>query len=551
MVETLVDKVNGRTLSLNTNPLEEARVAHEKYLLTGANENLVDAVNKYVATVKESPEVCESYYRLASLMLESGEIDINGAIQQCQTAISKSPKNLNARLYAAYFMDLASEFAEAEKEYKEAIKIGGLKSARARILFATSLLNKIKESKFNVIDSTKFVYNLVTGLLLLSFDKSSLNMLYKNVKDSVCVSTYKLLGNTFETLNILEPTLKLYDKATSKTGHIALFYSKMGDLLMRKEQYNTALDCYKKVYDSEPSNRDNLLKLATITRTYLPENYDEAIDYYNALLKFEKDTEQIYYELGHIYMKKGDNFHALVAFKLALDSNENNPYYNNAIAFAYLRSNMVEDAIEHYQKAISLNPDDKWTSLVCHTLGLVYLDTRMDFVSAIAAFQAGLVLDENNYDLQIALADAYLMQDDTHRAIKTFCDAIRVNPNFYIAYAKMGLALWNDNKVDESIVAYSKALELNPNCDIVHNNLGVVYLEALKDYAQAEQCFMRAIELNPSYTLAYFNAGKTYQAMGEINDAASYYQMALDLNRISPEMVEEDIQEKIYELFNL
>ena len=35
----------------------------------------------------------------------------------------------------------------------------------------------------------------------------------------------------------------------------------------------------------------------------------------------------------------------------------------------YEHDELYDDAIEHYQKAISLNPDPEWTSIVCQALG--------------------------------------------------------------------------------------------------------------------------------------------------------------------------------------
>ena len=61
---------------------------------------------------------------------------------------------------------------------------------------------------------------------------------------------------------------------------------------------------------------------------------------------------------------------------------------------------------------------------------------------------------------------------------------------------------------------------------------------------------VNAIKLNPNYTLAYFNAGRAYQALGENTKAAEYYQMAMDLNKITNELSEEDIKSRLYDLFN-
>ena len=51
--------------------------------------------------------------------------------------------------------------------------------------------------------------------------------------------------------------------------------------------------------------------------------------------------------------------------------------------------------------------------------------------------------------------------------------------------------------------------------------------------------------------MAYFNAGRAYEEMHDAENAASYYQMSIDLNRLNPELSEEDIKDKIHSLFNL
>lgn len=549
--EITPEKISDKNFVNSIMTLESARKAHEKYLLKNQNTDLVEAVNQYLQTMKSNPNVAECYYRLASLMLESGEIDIENAIAQCKTAISLAPKNANAHLYTAYFMEKAEDFSNASKEFEKAIELAGVNSARARLLYSKSILNRVDEKKTNIASLHKFLYYMVTGVALSVLDKASVKMMYKNIKNSAVVNIFKTIGTMFEGVNSYKVALKMYEKAVRKTGNSAMFYSRMGDIYMRREECNDALECYKKAYEFQPNDRNTLLKLATITRAYMPDEIDEAIDYYTALLNFGKDVEKIYYELGHLYLKKGDNFYSLVAFKLALDTDENNPYYNNAIAFAYLRSNMFDDAIRHYQKAIKINPDDKWTALVCHTLGLLYMDMKMDFTSAISAFQAGLALDETNYELYVALADIYMIQSDVDSAIKTYCDAVAVDGENYLAYAKMGLALWEKGYAEEASVSFGKAIELNPECDIAFNNLGVVLLDGFSDTTEALRCFLKAIELNPNYTMAYFNTGRAYETMKDAENAASYYQMAIDLNRLNPELREEDIQDKIHSLFNL
>ena len=140
---------------------------------------------------------------------------------------------------------------------------------------------------------------------------------------------------------------------------------------------------------------------------------------------------------------------------------------------------------------------------------------------------------------------------DLDKAIKAYCDAITLNPEDYRGYSKCGIALWEKDYLEEALVSYHKAIELNPENEFAHNNLGILYLDGLMDAEEALEYFEEAIELNPSYTLAYFNAGRASQVMGFTNDAANYYQMAIDLNKITQDLDEEDIQTRLRSLFEV
>ena len=142
-----------------------------------------------------------------------------------------------------------------------------------------------------------------------------------------------------------------------------------------------------------------------------------------------------------------------------------------------------------------------------------------------------------------------MAKGDLDKAIKTYCDGITMQPENFIGYAKAGLALWEKDYIEEALISLHKSIDLNPRFDVTHNNLGVVYLDGMGDAKEALIYFLQAIELNPNYTLAYFNVGRCYQALEENTNAAEYYQMALDLNKITCEIDEQDVQERMRNLF--
>lgn len=529
--------------------LKEAREAHEKFLIKQQDSDLEKAIECYVDAIKANPSVSESYYRLASLLLIKGQISVEGALEQCKTAISLEPNNVNAHIYSGYFQCLNGNFEEAEKEFHLAVANAGVNSARPRLFLSKVLFSRLKNNKHSVKDVVKFLYYFLSGSMMIMWDCPSIKMFCKFLANDFSVFSYKALGETFEKMKLFPSALEAYSKGLEKTSQGNLFYQKMGDLSLECNDIEASLECYKKAYELNPNDREVLIKLATINQTYYPENTDITIDYYNSLLEFGVDLDKIYYELGHLYLNKSDKIHAVTAFKLAQELNPENPYYNNSLAYAYIKAELYDDAIEYYQLAIKLNPDAEWTSIVCHALGAIYAEIKNNFEAAEATFNAGIVLDPNNVDIQLSLGDLYMAQNDLDRAIKTYCDAISVEPENYLTYAKTGLALWEKDYLEESIVAFHKSIELNPNFEIAQNNLGVVYLDGIGDPKESVQYFKNAIDINPNYTLAYFNLGRAYQAIGEKALSAEYFQMTLDLNKITQEMSEKEIRQRLYELF--
>ncbi len=529
--------------------LKEAREAHEKFLIKQQDADLEKAIECYIDAIKANPSVSESYYRLASLLLIKGQISVEGALEQCKTAISLEPNNVNAHIYSGYFQCLNGNFDEAEKEFHLAVENSGMNSARPRLFLSKVLFSRLKNNKSSVKDVVKFLYYFLSGSMMIMWDCPSLKMFCKFLANDFSVFSYKALGETFEKMKLFPSALEAYSKGLEKTAQGNLFYQKMGDLSLECNDIEASLECYKKAYELNPNDREVLIKLATINQTYYPENVDITIDYYNSLLEFGVDLDKIYYELGHLYLNKSDKIHAVTAFKLAQELNPENPYYNNSLAYAYIKAELYDDAIEYYQLAIKLNPDAEWTSIVCHALGAIYAEIKNNFEAAEATFNAGIVLDPNNVDIQLSLGDLYMAQNDLDRAIKTYCDAIAVEPENYLTYAKTGLALWEKDYLEESIVAFHKSIELNPNFEIAQNNLGVVYLDGIGDPKESVEYFKNAIDINPNYTLAYFNLGRAYQALGEKALSAEYFQMTLDLNKITQEMSEKEIRQRLYELF--
>ena len=171
--------------------MEFARKYHEQYLIKGKRSDLDNAVDNYIDAIKFNPNIAEAYYRLATLLWDKGEINLNSAIEQCKSAINISPNNPNARIYAACFLEMAKNYDEAEKELKEAIKLAPLNSARPRLSLASLYFDKMHDKNINAKDFSQSLYYMLSGSLSLPLDYPSIKMLVKNISKNFSVARGK------------------------------------------------------------------------------------------------------------------------------------------------------------------------------------------------------------------------------------------------------------------------------------------------------------------------------------------------------------------------
>ena len=537
--------------SMAQNYMEFARKYHEQYLIKGKKSDLDNAVDNYIDAIKFNPNIAEAYYRLATLLWDKGEINLSSAIEQCKSAINISPSNPNARIYAAYFLEMAKKYDEAEKELKEAIKLSPLKSARSRLSLASMYIDKMHDTNLNAKDLSQSLYYMLSGSLSIPLDNSSMKMLYKNISKNFSLIFYDLLGKILEKTKNYSMAVKAYDVAANSTGRNEVYYQKIGDINIKEEDVDTARKAYIKALQNNPYNKELLLKVATITQIYFENDIDTALDCYSKLLEVEENSSNIYYELGHLYLKKEDIINSVNAFKLALEKDEENPFYHNALAYALVKAEQYEDACEHYKIAIDKNPDPEWTAIVCQALASLYHNVFDDIDTAIDLLKTAIILDENNDEIFIELGDIYLQTDDIDSAIKAYCEAIKLNPKNAVSYNKCAMALWKKDYLEEAIIAYHKAIAIAPDYYSAYNNLGVIYLDGIRNLREAKKLFETAISMKKDYVMAYFNLGRVLQEQGMNIEAAKSYQKALELNEIEAELDSDEIRTRLFALFEV
>lgn len=134
---------------------------------------------------------------------------------------------------------------------------------------------------------------------------------------------------------------------------------------------------------------------------------------------------------------------------------------------------------------------------------------------------------------QVQEADAAFDAEDYEKAAKLYQAAIDAGKakgsDLVYLYTSLGLSYDKLDRFDEAIVAYRKALDIDPKAHEVWVNLGVVY--RLKgDYDQAIAHYQKALDINPKYAEAHSSLGTLYLLQGDAQAAIDKFETAIKLN---------------------
>jgi tetratricopeptide (TPR) repeat protein len=147
---------------------------------------------------------------------------------------------------------------------------------------------------------------------------------------------------------------------------------------------------------------------------------------------------------------------------------------------------------------------------------------------AIEAYNKAIVLKPDNADAYYNMGATLKEQGKLEEAIEAYNKAIAIKPDYVEAYSNMGIALQDQGKPEEAIVAYNKVLSIKPDYVEAYNNMG----NALKDQGKPEEAieaYNKAIALKPDYVEALNNMGNVFRDQGKSEDAIVAYNKALEL----------------------
>ena len=163
-----------------------------------------------------------------------------------------------------------------------------------------------------------------------------------------------------------------------------------------------------------------------------------------------------------------------------------------------------------------------------------------------AAASAAPTVKERELTAQEWFEKGYNARDSDEK-LRFYTEAIRLKPDYVIAFNNRGLVRSDEGDLDGAIKDYTEAIRLKPDYADAFNNRGVARFDngdldgAMKDYEQA-------IQLKPNDEIVVYNRAEIWEAKANLPAAIGGYQRYLDLGGGKREGDTKEVKQKIRDL---
>lgn len=193
-------------------------------------------------------------------------------------------------------------------------------------------------------------------------------------------------------------------------------------------------------------------------------------------------------------------------FQKAIDMDPIYPDPHNNIAVAYAATGRIDDGIKALQQALRINPyhPEGYNNLAS------FLIQKQEYTEAEKALGNALKLRPHYGKAFFNLGRVYLEQGLQEKAWENFkkcCTQADLDNDLgFNAYGQASVMV---KKYDEAIVAYRKALEINPRNGESIFGLGNAYFLSQK-FNEAVQVYEQLVKANPKEGRAWYNLAESY-----------------------------------------
>lgn len=256
----------------------------------------------------------------------------------------------------------------------------------------------------------------------------------------------------------------------------------------------------------------SLFSVLTVKRNQV---WHDELSLWTDTLRKAPNSPRAHYAMGTVYASKDRLDEAIQEYEESIRISPYFPEAFNALGLAYYKKGMKKEGEEAIIAASNVR-------------GLINYYKKGLVEDATQHYKKALEIDPSHRDARYNLALLYHEQGRTEEAIKEYIISLQYRPDDFDTLNSLGLAFFQKGFFEKALALYRKALDIDPESVTPYNNIAMVYAVMGKKM-EAEKWFKMAIEKDPNSAETYYNLGFLYQNNSKLDEAVKAYKKAISI----------------------
>jgi protein O-mannosyl-transferase len=265
-----------------------------------------------------------------------------------------------------------------------------------------------------------------------------------------------------------ESDFALWTHAVEKEGpNNYIAHTQLGSALAERGDLTSAIKQYKEALRNNADSNEVLIKQGLALAYFKQGRIDEALSYYNEIIRINPRYAPAYINRGVVFRTIGKPEQAIEDFRTALKINPDEAEARYDLGYLLADNGRTDEAIANFNEALRINP--KYAQ-ACNRLGNA-LALRGKLDEAIAQYTKAISIKSDFWDARVNLGIALMKQGRDVEALNSFMEALKIKPDMAQVHNNVGVILINQGRTGEAVVHFKEALRLYPDSVDIRENL--------------------------------------------------------------------------------
>lgn len=290
---------------------------------------------------------------------------------------------------------------------------------------------------------------------------------------------------------------------------------------------------------------EDAVKSGSLRETFFSEEeYDFLINHYMG-----EDRSELVYELAELaYLRHPYSTEMVVRYidvlivhqlqdkaiailEQKLSNEPNNADFNFLFGRALAKTGNHEKAKEYVIKASRLDGEDSVDMFI--TVGQDYLEDEL-FENALFYLEFVIEKEPDNFEVLNDIAYCYDRTERIDKSIDAYNKLLEIDPFNDYAWYNLGTTYSKKSDFTKAIEAFDFSLALNPNNSSAIYNKAIIYVN-YGDFSKAVDLFEEFLTIEPDNVSVLVALADAYLTLGQLVPSAKNYKRALEIERNSVE----------------